>query len=66
MSIDERNKAAKHKKAAGNMMAGLDVTYAYYMGDGPGGNYEGKAEVDREVLGLVEEDPDTAISNSLE
>lgn len=49
----------------GDMRAGAGLTYAYYMGDGKGGNYEAKAKEDREVLGLQEEDLDGAVERAV-
>ena len=50
----------------GDMRAGAGLTYAYYMGDDKGGNYEEKAKQDREVLGLQEEDLDEAVARAVE
>ena len=46
----------------GDMMAGAGLTYAYYMGERLGGEYEAKAREDREVLGLREEDLDEVMA----
>ncbi|KAK3669668.1 hypothetical protein LTR78_010420 [Recurvomyces mirabilis] len=45
----------------GDMKAGWGLTFAYYMGEGLGGNYESKAREDRRVLGLPEEDLDEIV-----
>jgi hypothetical protein len=50
----------------GDMRAGAGLTYAYYMGEGKGGDYEEKAKQDREVLGLQEEDLDEAVKRAVE
>ena len=49
----------------GDMRAGAGLTYAYYMGEGKGGNYEEKAREDREVLGLQEEDLDEVVARAV-
>ncbi|TKA63785.1 hypothetical protein B0A55_09097 [Friedmanniomyces simplex] len=49
----------------GNMRAGWGLTMCYYMGEGMGGNYEEKAEQDRKVLGLQEEDFEEAVKRAL-
>lgn len=40
------------------MRMGAGLTFAYYMGEGWGGDVETKAKEDREVLGLTEEEED--------
>jgi hypothetical protein len=50
----------------GDMMAGAAMTYANYMGEGKGGDYEEKAKADREVLGLKEEDLDEVVARAVE
>lgn len=50
----------------GDMRAGAGMTYAFYMGEGKGGNYEEKAKADREVLGLQEEDLDEVVARAVE
>lgn len=42
----------------GDMIASGGLTYAYYMGEGLGGNYEEKAREDRKVLDLQEDNLD--------
>lgn len=49
----------------GDMRAGAGMTYAYYMGEGKGGDYEEKAREDREVLGLREEYLDEVIARAV-
>ena len=49
----------------GDMKAGAGMTYAYYMGEGKGGNCEEKAKADREVLGLKEEDLDEVVARAV-
>lgn len=49
----------------GDMRAGAGLTYAYYMGEGKGGNYESKAKEDREILGLQEEDLNEAVARAV-
>lgn len=49
----------------GDMRAGAGMTYAYYMGEGKGGNYEEKARKDREVLGLREENLDEVVARAV-
>lgn len=49
----------------GDMRAGAGMTYAYYMGEGKGGNVEEKAKADREVLGLREEDLDEVVARAV-
>ncbi|KAK6436471.1 hypothetical protein LTR95_007342 [Oleoguttula sp. CCFEE 5521] len=53
-TIEESICTNREKMAKGDMRAGAMLTYAYYLGDGKGGNYEEKAKEDREVLGLEE------------
>lgn len=50
----------------GNMMAGLGLTFAVYMGEGMGGDYDAKAREDREVLGLPEENLDECVRKAVE
>jgi hypothetical protein len=47
------------------MRAGAGMTYAHYMGEGKGGNFEAKAKEDREVLGLQEDDLDEAVARAV-
>lgn len=49
----------------GDMRAGAGMTYAYYMGEGKGGNVEEKAREDRKVLGLQEEDLDEVVARAV-
>lgn len=49
----------------GDMRAGAGMTYAYYMGEGKGGNCEEKVKADREVLGLQEEDLDEVVARAV-
>ena len=49
----------------GDVRAGAGMTYAYYMGEGKGGDYEEKAKADREVLGLREEDLDEVVARAV-
>jgi hypothetical protein len=42
----------------GDMRMGAGLTFAYYMGEGRGGDVETNAKEDREVLGLTEEEED--------
>lgn len=65
-SCRERLRVAEEKFAAGDMLAGADGTYAVYMGEGLGGDYEAKAKEDREVLGLEVEDVDAIVKQSVE
>lgn len=55
-SIDQRISTAKDKFAQGDVYIGLDLMYCYYIGEGMGGDYEAKAQEDRKVLGIEEED----------
>lgn len=54
-SIEHRIATAEEKFAQGDIYGGLDLMYCYYIGEGMGGNYEAKAEEDRKILGLQEE-----------
>ena len=48
------------------MRSGAGLTFAYYMGEGRGGDVEGKAKEDREVLGLEEdEDLDDVVKRAV-
>jgi len=49
----------------GDMRAGAGMTYAYYMGEGKGGDYEEKAREDREILGLREESLDEVVGRAV-
>lgn len=67
-NITERIRKDKEAIAAGgaNMFpAMLDLVFAYYMGEGLGGDYQSKAVEDLKVLGLAEEDLDEAIKTVL-
>ena len=55
-TLERRIEKAREELKEGNMRAGADLVYAYYMGEGKGGDYEDKAREDRKVLGLEEED----------
>jgi hypothetical protein len=50
----------------GDMRAGARLTYAYYMGDGKGADYEEKAKEDREVLRLEEGKLDEILKGAVE
>ena len=53
--------------AKGDMRSGAGLTFAYYMGEGRGGDVEVKAKEDREVLGLKEdEDLDELVKRAVE
>ena len=53
--------------AKGDMRSGAGLTFAYYMGEGRGGDVEVKAKEDREVLGLKEdEDLDEVVKRAVE
>ncbi|KAK0899634.1 hypothetical protein LTR02_009545 [Friedmanniomyces endolithicus] len=49
----------------GNMQAAWGLTICHYIGEGLGGNYEEKAEQDRKVLGLQEEDFEEAAKRAI-
>lgn len=52
--------------AKGDMRSGAGLTFAYYMGEGRGGDVEVKAKEDREVLGLEEdEDLDDVVKRAV-
>ena len=65
-SCRERLRIAQEKMKEGNMLAGADGTYAAYMGEGMGGEYEAKAKEDRAVLGLVEEEVEGIVRKAVE
>ncbi|KAM0697892.1 hypothetical protein Q7P36_002746 [Cladosporium allicinum] len=67
-TIEEWEKTCREGMAKGDMMSGAGLTFAYYMGEGRGGDVEGEAKEDREVLGLegVEEDLDEVIKRAVE
>jgi hypothetical protein len=65
-TIKQSIEAAKEKMANGDLFAGAELTYAYYMGKGLGGDYEAKAKEHWEVLGLQEEDLDEIVQRAVE
>lgn len=65
-SCKERLQVAQEAFAKGDFRAGADGTYAVYMGEGLGGNYEVKAKEDREVLGLQTEGVDAFVKQAVE
>ncbi|KAK6442334.1 hypothetical protein LTR95_001437 [Oleoguttula sp. CCFEE 5521] len=65
-TIEESIGMNREKMAKGDMRAGAMLTYAYYLGDGKGGNYEEKAKEDREVLGLEEGKLNEIVKNAVE
>lgn len=65
-SCAERLRVAEEKFAQGDMMAGADGTYAVYMGEGMGGDYENKAAEDRKVLGLETESVEGFVKSAVE
>jgi hypothetical protein len=56
---------SREAMAKGDQRAGFGLTFAYYIGEGLGGNYEEKARQDRKVLGLPEESFDEAVDRAL-
>lgn len=63
-TIAERKKAAEVKLASeGDPMLGADLMYAYYMS--PEGDFESKAQADRKVLGMQEENLDDVVRQIL-
>lgn len=64
-TIAEWMQGCREEMKKGNVMAGAGLTYAYYMGEGKGGNYEARAKEDREVLGLQEESLDEAVTRAI-
>lgn len=65
-SCKERLRVAQDAFAKGDFRAGADGTYAVYMGEGLGGDYEEKAKEDREVLGLQVESVDGFVQSAVE
>lgn len=65
-SIEEWEKACFEGLAKGDMRSAGGLIFVNYMGEGRGGNYEAKAKVDREVLGLEEEDLDAAVKRAVD
>jgi hypothetical protein len=64
-TIEEWMRICREGMAKGDMRAGAGMTYAHYMGEGKGGNYEAKAKEDREVLGLQEENLDEVVARAV-
>lgn len=64
-TIAEWIEGCKEGMKKGDMRAGAGMTYAYYMGEGKGGNVEEKAREDRQVLGLQEEDLDEVVARAV-
>ena len=50
-TIEECEKTCREGMAKGDMRSGAGLTFAYYMGEGRGGDVEGKAKEDRERFG---------------
>lgn len=65
-TIEDWMQGCREGMKKGDMRAGAGLTYAHYMGDGKGGNYEEKAKEDREVLGLQEENLDEAVARAVQ
>ena len=68
-SITERIRNAREAMAKGGkeaMYAGMDLLVAVYIGDGLGGDYQGKALEDLKVLGLEEESIDEVFKHEIE
>jgi uncharacterized protein YbjT (DUF2867 family) len=63
---EEAIKASREGVAAGNPMAFVGEFYTAHMQKGRGGNYEGKALTDAEVLGLKEESLDEVMKAVVE
>jgi hypothetical protein len=64
-TIEEWMEGCLEGMKKGDMRAGAGMTFAYYMGEGKGGNYEEKARADREILGLEEEDLDEVVARAV-
>jgi hypothetical protein len=64
-TIEEWMRVCAEGMKKGDMRAGAGMTYAHYMGEGKGGNFEAKAKEDREVLGLQEDDLDEAVARAV-
>jgi hypothetical protein len=64
-TIEEWMRVCAEGMKKGDMRAGAGMTYAHYMGEGKGGNFEAKAKEDREILGLQEEDLDEAVARAV-
>ncbi|KAK4548639.1 hypothetical protein LTR36_009550 [Oleoguttula mirabilis] len=57
---------AHEAMAKGDRIAGMGLTFAMYMGEGKGGNYQAKALEDMKVLGLQEEDLEAVVTREVE
>ena len=64
-TIEQWIKDSREKMANGDKMAGLGMTFAYYLGKGLGGDYQSKALADMEVLGMKEEDVDVQVEKAV-
>ncbi|KAK5127262.1 hypothetical protein LTR08_004470 [Meristemomyces frigidus] len=58
-------KDSQAKMAEGDVRAGAGLTFAMYMGEGKGGNYQDKALEDLKVLGLQEVDVDAEVAKAV-
>lgn len=56
---------ATEKMQKGDFLAGASLTFANYMGEGLGGNYQDKAMADLKVLGMQEEDLDAVVAKAV-
>jgi len=64
-TIEDWVRQGREGMEKGDMRAGAGLTYAMYMGEGKGGDYEAKAREDRTVLGLKEESVDEVVARAI-
>jgi len=64
-TIEKWEAVCREAMGKGDMRAGAGLTFAWYMGEGKGGDYEVKAREEREVLGLEEESLDEAVEKAV-
>jgi hypothetical protein len=64
-TVKEWISTSRDALAKGDQRAGFGLTFAYYIGEGLGGNYEDKAQQDKKALALPDEDFDEAVKRAL-
>lgn len=65
-TVAEWIKRCKEQMAQGDRTGMMGITFAYYLGEGLGGNYTDKAVEDMRVLGLEMEDFDAKVKEEVE
>lgn len=60
-TVEDWIRRSREMLGRGEMMGAMGLTFAYYLGEGLGGDYQSKAVEDLEVLGMKEEDFDAVV-----